>query len=180
MPPARQRRAPPATNSSATASRTRVGICSDSAKYHAPRLEVAAVQRNQALIAVGVGALVDGHGQMAFAEQRPGVGLARRARLRNARSIEARVGAHPVGGVEVDDQHADRPVALRLQNQAAFDLDDRAQHDGEDDRLTKQLGDGRRIIVAGQDVVDQRAQPNDTATQIERGHLEGRSRCRRR
>ena len=60
-------------------------------------LEAAAVERDQALVAAHVGALVDGHGEMAVAEQRAGVGLAGRDRGGDARRVEARAGAHLAG-----------------------------------------------------------------------------------
>ena len=60
-------------------------------------LEVAALERDQALVAAHVGALVDGHGEMAVAEQRAGVGLARRDRGGDALLVEARAGAHLAG-----------------------------------------------------------------------------------
>ena len=89
MPPARQRwPAPPSPprNSSPTASRTRVGICSERRKYScAASSRPAAVERHQALVAAHVRALVDGHGEMAVAEQRAGIGLARRDRGRDPR-----------------------------------------------------------------------------------------------
>ena len=82
-------------NSSATASRTRVGICSERRKYScAACFEVAAFERDQALIAAHVRALVDGHGEMAVAEQRAGVGLAGGDRRGDALGVEAGAGAH--------------------------------------------------------------------------------------
>ena len=56
--------------------------------------EAAALERDQALVAAHVRALVDGHGEMAAAEQRAGVGLARGDRRRDARLVEARAGPH--------------------------------------------------------------------------------------
>ena len=53
-------------------------------------LERAALERDEALIAVHVAALVDGHGEMAAAEHRARIRLARRDRLRDAVLVEAR------------------------------------------------------------------------------------------
>ena len=103
----------------------------------------AAIERHQALVAAGVGALVDGHGEMALAEQRAGVGLAGRNRRRDAILAEARAGAHLAGRGEVHHQQAHRAVGLRLQDKTAVDLQGRAEHDGEHHRLAQQLGDRR-------------------------------------
>ncbi len=89
-----------------------------------------------------------------------------------ARGIEARAGADLVRRREVDDQHAHRTVALRLQDEPALELQRRAEHDRQHDRFAEQLGDRKRIIVAGQDRVDRGAEPHDAAAQIERLHFE--------
>ena len=60
-------------------------------------LKRAAVERDQALIAAGVGALVDGHGEVALAEQRAGISLAGRDRGGDALFVEPRAGAHLAG-----------------------------------------------------------------------------------
>ena len=86
-------------------------------------LERAAVERDQALVAAGVGALVDRHRQMAFAEQRAGRHVAGFDGRGDAPFVEARAGPHHVGAAEVDHQHANRAVALGLQDEAAFDLE---------------------------------------------------------
>ena len=130
--------------------------------------EVAAFERHQALIAAHLRALVDGHGEMAVAEQ---LALARGAvgdRLVDARGIEAGAGPHLAGRGEIHHQHAHRSVALGLQDEAAVDLERRAEHDREHDRLAEQLRHRRRIVVAPQDGVDRRPEPHDAAAQIER------------
>ena len=48
--------------------------------------ERAAVERDQALIAAHVGALVDGHGEMALAEQRAGIRKPSCSRLASKRA----------------------------------------------------------------------------------------------
>ena len=82
----------------------------------------AAVERHQALVAAHVRPLVDGHGEMAPAEHRAGAGLARSDRLGDARLVVARAGAHLAGNGEVHHQHAHRTIGLRLQDEAALDL----------------------------------------------------------
>ena len=133
----------------------------------------AAVERHQALVAVHVGALVDGHGEMALAEQRAAVRLARSDRRGDTVLVEAGAGAHLVGRGEIDHQHAHWAVALRLQNEAAVDLQRCAEHDGEHHRLAQELGHRIRIGMTFENLVDERPQPHHAAAQIEAAHLEG-------
>ena len=139
-------------------------------------LQVAAFERDKALVAAHVRSLVDGHRQMTVAEK-----LAGRSRLRgygcgNALGVEPRAGPHLAGRDEVHDQHAHRPVALRLQNEAAVEFERGAEHDGEHDRLAEQLGDRQRVVVAGQDGVDRGPEPHDAPAQIERVDFERQDR----
>ena len=60
---------------------------------------------------------------LTMAEQRSAVGLAGGDRFLDAGAVETRAGAHLVGRGVVDDQHAHRAVGLRLQDEAAFDLE---------------------------------------------------------
>ena len=130
--------------------------------------EVAAFERHEPLVAAHLRALVDGHGEMAVTEQLAGRGRAVGNRASDARGIEAGAGPHFAGRGEIDHQHAHRPVALGLQDEAAVDFERRAEHDREHDRLAEELGHRRRIIVAAQDGVDRRPEPHDAAAQIER------------
>ena len=104
---------------------------------------------------------------MAVAEQLPGAGLAGRDRLRDPLLVEAGAAAHAAGGAEIDHQHAHRPVGLGLQDEAALELEHRAEHDREHDRLAQELGNRQRIGVAAQDGVDQRPEPHHPAAQVE-------------
>ncbi len=83
--------------------------------------EVAAFQRHQPLIAAHLRALVDGHGEMAVAEQLAGLGRAGGDRRVDTRGIEAGAGPHLAGRGEIDHQHAHRTVALGLQDEAAVE-----------------------------------------------------------
>ena len=129
--------------------------------------EIAAVERHQALIAAHVRALVDGHGEMALAEQRAGI-LAVLQPLR----IIARIGAQAIGRLEIHDQERHRAVGLGLQDEAAVEFQRRAEQRRQHDRLAEQLADRRGIIVLGQDVVERGAEPGQPAAQIERIDLE--------
>ena len=90
--------------------------------------------------------------------------------------VEPRAGAHLVGRGEIDHQHADRTVGLGLQDEAAFEFERGAEQHAEHDRLAEQLGDWLGIVVAGQDRVDRRAEPDHAAAQIEGGDLERQDR----
>ena len=131
-------------------------------------LEVAAVERHQSLVAAHVRALVDGHGEVATAEQVGG----REPGLQPA-CVEARIGAQRIGRGEIDDDHRHRAVGLGLQDEAAVEFqrgaEQRCQHDG----LAEQLADGRGIIVLGQDLVERRAKPHQATAHVERIDLVG-------
>ncbi len=73
----------------------------------------AAVERDQALVAAAVRALVDGHGEMALAEQRAGIGFAFRDQRRGRRPLPKRApGPHLAGRGEIHHEQADRAVGL--------------------------------------------------------------------
>ena len=129
--------------------------------------EAAAVQRDQALISAHVLALIDGHAQMALAEQ-----LAGTEPVLQARSIEARIGAQPIGRLEVDDQKRYRAVGLGLQQETAVEFQRRSQQRRQHDRFAEQLAHRRGIIVLVQDLVERGAKPSQTSTQIQRVDLE--------
>ena len=97
-------------------------------------------------------------------------GLASSAAIAAAtRSASKRAQARTLlGRGEIDHEHAHRPVALRLQDETAFEFERRAKHDREHDRLAEQLGDRQRVIVVAQDGIDRRPEPHDAAAQIER------------
>ena len=129
--------------------------------------EAAAFERHQALVAAHVRSLIDGHREMALAEQRAGV-LTGLEPLR----VEARIGAQAIRRLEIDDQKRHRAIGLGLQNETAVEFQRRAEQRRQHDRLAEQLADGRRIIVLGQDVVERGAEPGQAAAQIERIDLE--------
>ena len=129
--------------------------------------EVAAFERHQPLIAAHVRALIDGHGEMAFAEQRAGI-LA----ILQPLGVEARIGAQAVRRLEIHDQKRHRTVGLGLQDEAAVEFQRRAEQRRQHDGFAEQLADRRRVIVLGQDVVERGAEPGQPAAQIERIDLE--------
>ena len=102
-----------------------------------------------------------------------------RSRPRRGR-VSKRAQARTLPGVrEIDHQHAHRPVGLGLQDEAAFELQRRAEQHGEHDGLAQQLGDRHRIVVARQDRVDRGAKPDHAAAQVERRRPRTAGWCRR-
>ncbi len=101
MPPARQRcLAPPSAGTQFLGDReahARRNLLGAQEVFVRGVFQRAAVERHQALVAADVRPLVDGHGEMALAEQRAGVGLAAGDRLGDARLVVARAGAHLAG-----------------------------------------------------------------------------------
>src|SRR4051794_35785935 len=79
--------------------------------------EAAALERDQALVAAHVGALVDGHGEVTLAEQ-----IAGALAFLQAGGVEARISTQPIRRLEVDDEKGDRAVGPGLQDEAAFEL----------------------------------------------------------
>ena len=131
---------------------------------------------NKSLVAAHIRTLIDGHGEMAAAEQLSRLVLAGGDGGSDALGVKARASAHFAGRGEIDHQHADRAVALGLQNEPAFEFERGAEHDSQHDRLAQELGDRQRIVVAAQDGVDCRPKPDDAAAQIERTDFERQDR----
>ena len=130
-------------------------------------LEGTALERHDALIAIHVDALVDGHRQMPLAEQLAGLGFAQLDRLLHRIGIEAGIAAEAVRRVEVDDDQVHGTVGLRLQDEAALELQRRADQGRQHDCLTEQAGHRRRVVVARQDGIERIRQPDDAAPAVE-------------
>src|SRR4029077_4164780 len=77
---------------------------------------------------------------------------------------------------EIDDQHAYRSVGFRLQDEAALEFQRGSEQHAEHDRLSQQLGDRLRIVMAGEDRVDRGSETHDAAAQVERRDLERQDR----
>src|SRR4029450_202830 len=138
--------------------------------------EPLALERYDPLIAGGIRSLIDGHGQMPAAEERACISRANCNGVRNAGGIKTGAAAHLAGCGVVDDQHPHRPVALGLENEAAFEFQGRTEQYGKHDPLAQKLRHRRGITVTRQDRVDGRAKTHEPATQIERLDLEGQDR----
>ena len=101
--------------------------------------EIAAFQRDQALVAAHVRALVDGHREMTLAEQRTEI-----LTVLQPRRIEARIGAQPIRQLEIHDQERHRTVGLGLQDEAAVEFQGRAEQRRQHDGFAEQLADRGR------------------------------------
>ena len=131
-----------------------------------------ALQRHDALIAVHVAALVDGHGERAVAEQRAGLRCAGSFRRFHRRVVETGIGADAAAGAVIDDQHIDGAVGAGLQDEASVELQRGAEQHGEHGGFGEQPGDRRGIGVAGEDRVDDRAHLDDPAAHVDGRDLE--------
>ena len=135
-------------------------------------LEVFAFERDQTLITARVRALVDRHRQMTMPQELPWTILAGRHGGRHALLVEARTAAHASRRAEIDHQHPHRPVGLRLQDEAALELEHRAEHHGEHDGFPQEPRHRGGIGVAAQDGVDKRPKLHHAATHVEFLHRE--------
>jgi hypothetical protein len=123
-------------------------------------------------------------GEMAVAEQRARRCLAGLDGGGDTACVEARAGAHRTGTTEIHHQHADRAVGLGLQDKAAFDLERGTQQHRQRDSLAEQPGNRQGIIVARENLVHGRSEPDHAAAEIEGCDLErldgivGGCRCR--
>ena len=81
--------------------------------------------------------------------------------------VEAGIAAKPIGRVKINNDQVHRPIGLRLQDEAALELqrraDQRRQHNGFAEEACHRL----RIIVAGEDLVERIRQANDAAAAVE-------------
>ena len=80
-----------------------------------------AFERNHALIALHLRAAVDGHGEMALAEQLRGLTVAAGNR-RDAVGGEARIAAQLTWNLVVGDEQIDRTVGRGLQDELALEF----------------------------------------------------------
>ncbi len=93
---------------------------------------------------------------------------AARSRALDPLLVESRQRAEIRRRVEIDEQHGDRPVALGLQLEAAFELQRRAEQRRERHRLRDEPRNRLRIGVALEQIVDRRPKPHQPAARAER------------
>ncbi len=87
--------------------------------------------------------------------------------------VIAGIGAQRVRRREIGHQQIHRAIALGLHGELAFEFQRGAEQRRQRDRLGQKPRDGRRIIVAGKNGVQQRAELHRTAAHVETIHLEG-------
>ena len=136
-------------------------------------LQRRAVELDYALIALRVLALVDGERQHALPEQRLRRGFAGADQRFEAVGVETRIGAQRAGRREVGDQHVDRTVGARLQDELALELQRRAEQHRDHAGLGEQARHRLRIVVPAEYAVEQRSELDDAAARVERADLEG-------
>ena len=86
--------------------------------------------------------------------------------------IEARIGAQRPRRREIGDQHVDRPIGTRLQDELAVELQRRSKQDRQHADLGQQPRYRLGIVVALQDLIEHRPELNGAAAHVERADLE--------
>jgi hypothetical protein len=129
--------------------------------------EPIALERDDPLVALGMNALVDRHGQDALAQQLLGPCLALGHRHVDRFLIVTRIGAQSVRRIEIDDQKIDRSVGACLQDEPALELERGADQRGKGHSLAEQPGDRFGIAVTADDGVECGTEPDDAATAVE-------------
>ncbi len=124
-----------------------------------------ALDGRDALVAIHLRALVDGHGEDALAQQAARAGPQESLRrLSHLVRIVPAIAAQGPRGVVVGHRQRDRPIALGLDDQPAVELEAGADQGGQGAGFAQQIGHGLGIGVAGEHLVDHPAQPRDAAT----------------
>ncbi len=132
--------------------------------------EGGAGQLDDALIALGEIALVDGEGEIARPQEPRHRGL--RA-LRQALGVELRIAAQRAGAAHIGDHQAHGAVAGGLQGEDALVFQRVREQRRQAQHLGEQSGHRRRVGMAVQDLVGERPQPRQAAFQARRLDLEG-------
>ena len=136
--------------------------------------QAAALDGGDPLVAVEVGALIEGHDEDALAEQAVGAG----AGVIGGKGGElvlviAAVAAESPLGAIVTDNVAHRAVALGLDDQPPVEFERRTDQGGQRAGLAQQFGDRRRIGMGRQHGVDSRTHADDAAAHGLAVNLEG-------
>ncbi len=141
--------------------------------------ERGAFERHDALIALGMLALVDREGEPAVAEQARHVALGRfrTAAQRHGElpGIELGIAAQRTIRREIGDQQADRAIAGDLQGEDAVILERRGERTAQHHRLGQRPRHGERIAVAPDHRIQRRAETHEAAAYAQRIELEGES-----
>ena len=127
-----------------------------------------AFERHHALIALGLDAAVDGHGEMTLAEQPPVGG-----KLGHPLGREARIAAQAARHLIIGDEEIDRSVGRGLEDELALGFERGAEQRGERHRLAEQPRHRFRIIVAREDGIDRRPELDQAPEHLGLLGLEG-------
>ena len=89
------------------------------------------VKRHDTLIALKIRALINRQSQMPATQQLRRSGFMRGNGFSQTVRIETGKAAHPIGRIEINDDHIDDTFSARLHLKAAFKLQCRAQQNGQ-------------------------------------------------
>jgi len=116
---------------------------------------------NDALVALGIAAAVNGHGEMAIAKE-PAVGR----KLRKPLGREPGIAAQPSRHLIVGDEEIDRAVGRGLEDELTLIFERGAKQRRERNGLAEKLRDRLWIIVAREDDVDRRPKFHEPAENV--------------
>ena len=137
--------------------------------------EGGAFDRHDALVAIHVGALVDGEGEIAGAEQGGGGGvLVGGQELGELVGFGAGIAAERAGFGAIGEQHGHRAVPFRLEGKGAAELERAGEAGREGERLARERGDARVVVMAREQRVGERAEADQAAADGAAGQEEGR------
>ena len=117
-------------------------------------------EADNALVALHASPWIDGHGEMSVAEKR----LWCAGAVHGARDIVAIVvGIAPdvARRAVMNDEEADRPIGLGLQDELAVEFQRRSQHRGQRHRLSKKQQDLLRVSMPCEDLVHDGTETNE-------------------
>ncbi len=100
------------------------------------RRQLAAIKGDNTLVALHVGALIDGHREMPLAQE--GARSGSRPKRAHPVSMEAGIATHVSRTGEIGHQHVDGSVGARLQDELAVKLERGAKHRGKGHCLPQQ------------------------------------------
>ena len=102
-----------------------------------------------------------------LAEQLARLGLAAFDRRHHRVGVEAGITAQAIGRVKVDDDEVHRPVGLGLEDEAALELQRRADEGRQHHGFAEQARHRGRIIVAGEDRIERRPEADHATPAVE-------------
>ena len=126
------------------------------------------VKRHDTLIAREISALINRQSEMPATQQLRRRCFIRGDGFRHTFCIETRKAAHTVRRIEINHDHIDNTLSARLHLKTAFELQRRAQQNGQRCGFADKARDRRGIAMLGEDAIHRWPQPHDTATAFQR------------